>query len=79
MLAASAHFTVLFSLCQSDYTHGSAGSPPLSMTCLRMRSHRKRLAPGSMPVEGSSMSTTARAAHQGKLPRYSLRLLPPAV
>ncbi len=51
-------------------------SAPFSMTCLRMRSHRKRLAPGSMPVEGSSMSTTAGLPTRATA-TLSLRLLPP--
>ena len=51
-------------------------SPPLLMTCLRMRSHRKRLAPGSMPVEGSSMSTTAGLPTRATA-TLSLRLFPP--
>ena len=46
------------------------------MTCLRMRSHRKRLASGSMPVDGSSMSTTAGLPTKA-IATLSLRLFPP--
>ena len=56
--------------------YGCAPHAPASMTCLRMRSHRKRLAPGSMPVLGSSSSTTPGAPTSATA-TLSLRLLPP--
>ena len=50
--------------------------PGGTMTEERMKRHRKRLAPGSMPVEGSSSRTTAGSPTRATA-TLSFRLLPP--